>query len=78
MVASSDLLMVCLSFWDSISMCVTSSVRGLPTPAPNGLLPFTCESSVYTKSLGFHFQLCGLVFSIVVVLCGCTGMGMSV
>ena len=67
MAASSALLMVCLSFWDLISMCVTSSVRGLTTPALSVLLPLTCEPSVYTKSLGFHFLLWGLVFNIVVV-----------
>ena len=67
MAASSALLMACLSFWDLISMCVTCSVRGLTTPAPSVLLPLTCEPSVYTKSLGFHFLLCGLVLSIVVV-----------
>ncbi len=59
MAASSALLTVCLSFWDLISMCVACSVRGLTTPAPNVLLPLTCEPSVYTKSLGFHFLLCG-------------------
>jgi hypothetical protein len=67
MAASSALLILCLSFWDLISMCATCYVRGLATPAPNVLLPLTCEPSVYKKSLGFHFLLCGLVFSIVVV-----------
>ena len=57
MAASSALLIVCLSFWDSISMCVTCSLRGLITPAPSVMLPLTCEPSVYTKSLGFHFLL---------------------
>jgi hypothetical protein len=77
MAASSALLIVCLYFWDLISMCVTCAVRGLTTPAPSVLLPLTCEPSVYTKSLGFHFLLWGLVFSIVGVWCGCIGVGMS-
>jgi hypothetical protein len=67
MAASSAMLMVCLSFWDLTSMCVTCNVRGLTTPAPSVLLPLTCEPSMYTKFLGFHFLLWGLVFSIVVV-----------
>jgi hypothetical protein len=67
MAASSAQLMVCRSFWDLISMCVTCYVRGLTTPEPIVLLPLTCEPSVYTKSLGFYFLLCGLVFSIVFV-----------
>ena len=65
--ASSALLIVCLSFGDLIVMCVTCPVRELTTPAPNVLLPLTCEPSVYTKSLGFHFLLWGRVFKIVVV-----------
>ncbi len=77
MAASSALLIVYLSFWDLITMCVTCSVRGLTTPAPSVLLPLTCEPSVYTKSLGFHFLLWSLVFKIVVVSCVCIGMGMS-
>jgi len=58
-------------------MCVTCCVRGLTTPAPNVMLPLTCEPSVYTKSLGFHFLVGGLVFSIVVVWRVCIGVGMS-
>ena len=57
MAASSARLIVCLSFWDLIAMCVTCPVRWLIAPAPNVLLPLTCEPSVYTKSLGFHFLL---------------------
>ena len=78
MAASSALLIMCLSFWDLIYMCVTCYVRGLTTPTPSVLLPSTCEPYVYTKSLGFHILLRGLVFSIVVVQCGCNGMGMFV
>jgi hypothetical protein len=77
MAASSALLIVRLSVWNSIYMCVMCSVRGLTTPAPSALLPFTCEPSVYKKSLGFHFMLWGLVCSIVGVLCVCIGVGMS-
>ncbi len=57
MAASSALLILCLSFWDLISVCMTFSFRGLTTPAPNVLLTFTCEPYVYTKSLAFHFLL---------------------
>ena len=68
MAASSARLIVCLSyFWDVIAICVTCPVRELTTPTPNVLLPLTCEPSVYTKSLGFHFLLCGWVCKIVVV-----------
>ena len=77
MAVSSALLIVCLSFWDLISMCVTFSFRGLTTPAPCALLPFTCEPSVYTQSLGFHFLLWGLVCKIVGVWCVCIGVGTS-
>ena len=77
MAASSARLIVCLYFWDLIAICVTCPVRKLTTPAPNVLLPLTCEPSVYTKSLGFHFLLCGRVFQIVVVLCIWIGVGMS-
>ena len=55
MAASSALLIVRLSFWDLISMCMMCSFRGMTTPAPNVLLPFTCEPSVYTKSLSSIF-----------------------
>ncbi len=67
MAASSARLIVCLSFWDFIAICVTCPVRGLTTPAPNVLLPLTCEPSMYTKSLGFYFLLCGWAFKIVAV-----------
>ena len=46
MAASSALLIVCLSFCDLMSMCVTLCVRGLSTPAPSVLLPLTCEPCV--------------------------------
>jgi len=46
MAASSALLIVCLSFCDFMSMCVTLCVRGLTTPASSVLLPLTCEPSV--------------------------------
>ena len=72
MAASSALLIVCI-FCDLMSMCVTFCVRGLTTPARSVLLLFTCEPSVHTKSLGFHFLLWGWVFSIVVVWCVCIG-----
>ncbi len=77
MAASSARLIVCLSFWDLIAICVTCPVRGLTTPAPSVLLPLTCEPSVYTQSLGFHFRLCGRVLKIVVVWCVCIGAGVS-
>ena len=53
------------------------SFRGLTTPAPSVLFLFTCEPSVYTQSLGFHFLLWGLVCKIVGVWCVCIGMGTS-
>ena len=77
MAASSALLIVCLSSWDSIYMCVTCVFRGLTTPAFSVLLPFACEPSVYTKSLGFHFLLWGLVCKIMGVWCVCIGVGTS-
>ena len=46
MAPSSALLIVCLSFYDLMYMCVTFCVRGLTTPAPSVLLPLTCEPSV--------------------------------
>ncbi len=54
------------------------SVLGLATSAPSVGLPFTCEPSVYMKSLGFHFMLRGLVYSIVVIVCDLIGAGLSV
>jgi hypothetical protein len=57
MVASSTRLIVCLSVCDLMSICVMVCVRGFTTPAPNVLLPLTCEPSVYMKSLGSHFLL---------------------
>ena len=78
MAASSTLLIVCLSFWYLISMCVVCSFLGLTTPAPSVLFPFTCEPSVYTKSLGFHFLLWGLVCNYIMgVCCVCIGEGIS-
>ena len=58
MTASSALFIVCHSGCDLRSMLVVMSVFGLVTPAPSVGFPFTCEPSVYTKSLGFHF-CCG-------------------
>ena len=79
MAASSARLIVCLSFWNLIAICVTCPVRGLTTPAPSLLLPLTCEPSLYfAKSLGFHFLLCGRVLKIVVVSCVWIGAGRSV
>ena len=46
MAASSALLILCLSFCDLISLCVTFCVSGLTTPAPSVLLPLTCEPPV--------------------------------
>ena len=77
MAVSSALFIVCRFGCDLQSMCVVMSVFGLVTPAPCVGFSFTCEPSVYTKSLGFHFLLWGLVCSIVVVVCGCTSMGVS-
>ena len=77
MAASSALLIVCLSFWDLISMCIMCSVFGLTTPAPSVLLPLTCEPSVYTKSIGFHFLVWGFVCRIVGVWGMCAGAGIS-
>jgi hypothetical protein len=73
MAASSALLIMCLYFWDLISIGVTCVVRGLTTPAPIVLLPLTCEPSVYTKSLGFHFLLWGLV--LISWVCGVIVLG---
>ena len=67
--ASSVLLIVCLSFCYLMSMCVTLCVRGLTTHAPSVLFPLICEPSVYTKSLGFHVLLWGLVCKILGVWC---------
>jgi len=75
--ATSALLILCRSSCDLMSMCVVLSVFGLVTPAPSVGYPFFCEPSVYTKSLGFHFMLWGLVCRNVVVVCGCTGVGVS-
>jgi len=46
MAASSVLLIVCLSFWDLISMYVTRRVRESTTTGPSVLLPLTCEPSM--------------------------------
>jgi hypothetical protein len=81
MAASSAMLIVCLSFCDLLSICVMVCDRGLTAPAPSVLLPLTCEPFVLTKSLGFHFLLWGLVYSIygccLVCLygCGCVFVG---
>ena len=77
MAASSALFIVCRSGFDLMSMCVVMSVFGLVTPAPIMGFPFTCEPSVYTKSFGFQFLLGRLVCRIDVVVCRCTGMGVS-
>ena len=77
MAASSALFIVCRSGCDLMSMCVMMSVFGLVTPAPSVGFPFTCEPSVYTQSFGFHFLLRRLVCRIGVVVCRCTGMGVS-
>ncbi len=74
MAASFALLIVCLSFCDLTSMCVTIFDRGLTTPTHTVLLPFDLQ----TKSSGFHFLLWSLVYSIVVVRCVCVGVGMSI
>ena len=77
MAASSALFIVCRFGCDFMAMCVVMSVFGLVTPALSVGLPFTCEPSVYTKSLGFHFLLWGLVCKFVVVVCECIGVGVS-
>jgi hypothetical protein len=77
MAASSAPFIVCRSGFDLMSMCVMVSVFGLVPLAPSVGLPFTCGPSVYTKTLGFYFLLWGLVYSIVVVVCGCTGVDVS-
>ena len=77
MAASSARLIVCLSICDLMLICVMLCVRGFTTPAPSVLLPLTCEPSVYTNSLSFHFLLWGLVYNNVGVWCGWIGMGMS-
>ena len=46
MAASPTMLIVCLSFGDLMSICVTLCVRGSTTPAPSVLLPLTCEPPV--------------------------------
>ncbi len=46
MAARSALLIVCLSFCDIMSICVTLGIRGLTTPAPNMLLALTYEPYV--------------------------------
>ncbi len=76
MAANSALFIVCRSDCDLTSMCVMVCAFGLTNPAPSVGLPLTCEPSAYTKSLGIHYCW-GLVCSIVVVLCGWTGEGMS-
>jgi len=77
MAASSAMFIVCRSSYDLMSMCVVMNVFGMVTSSPSVGFPFTCEPSVYTKSLGFHFLLWGLVCMIVVVVCGCNGVGLS-
>ncbi len=53
----SALLIVCLSFWDLISMCMTCSFRGLTTPAPSVYKVFGVPFSV----MGFGMQNHGCV-----------------
>ncbi len=77
MAASSALFIVCRSGCDLMSTRVVMSVFGLVTPAPSVWFPFTCEPFMYTQSIGFHFLLWGLVCRIVVVVCGCTSVGVS-
>ena len=60
MAASSALLILLRFGCDLMSLCVLMSVFGLLTPAPSGEVAFTCELSVYTQSLRFHFLLWGL------------------
>ena len=67
----------CDDRWDLISMCVVCSFLGLTTPAPSVLFPLTWEPSVYTKSSGFHFLVCGLVCRIVGVWGFRIGAGIS-
>ncbi len=53
-VASSALLMVCLSGYDFISMWVVELLSGFTTEAPCRGLPLICDPSVYMKSVGAH------------------------
>jgi hypothetical protein len=70
MAASSALFIVCRSCCDLMSMCVVMILFKLVTPALSVGFPFTCEPSVYTKSLGFHFLLtCGDWFVGLLLLC---------
>jgi hypothetical protein len=52
--ANSDLLIVCLSGCDLISICVVFWVLGFTTDAPRVGFPAFCDPSVYIKSCGFH------------------------
>ena len=55
-------------------MCVVVFARGLATSAPRVGLPLICKPFMHTTSRGFHFLLCGLVCSMHVVVCDCTGV----
>ena len=46
MAAKSNLLIVCRSYCDLMSMCVMEFVLGFTTPAPNLGFSLTCEPSV--------------------------------
>ena len=54
MAASSARLIICLSGWDFISICVVVCVLGFTMDAPSVGLPVTMDSSVYMKFIGFH------------------------
>ena len=54
MAASSARLIVCLSGWDLISICVVVCVLGFTMDAPSVGLPVTRDPFVYMKSVGFH------------------------
>ncbi len=69
MAASLALFIVCHSGCDLMSMYMVMIVLGLVTSAPSVGFPFTCEQSLYTKSLGFHFLSWGLIYRIVFLLC---------
>ena len=54
MAASSAWLIVCLSSWDLIPICVAVCVLGFTMDAPSVGLPVTMDPSVYMKSIVLH------------------------
>ena len=52
--AISARLIVCLSGWDFISICVVVRVIGFSMDAPSVGMPVTRDPSVMMKSVGFH------------------------